>query len=146
MSSSHRRREGALVPKRYSHGLLSAITVTAVILTAILGGQRYLYCRSMDQVMTRATCACARTHVAEVGVALLGVDTDCFEVRELGRLVTFALPGDMAVPAAAFVAILPPPVPEGVPSEAFTTGAIHSIRAGPFSPTAARVRLMVFLT
>jgi len=146
MRSSYNRQKAALVPRRYARELLSAITVTAVVLTAILGGQRYLYCRSMNQVMARATCECARTHVGEVGVASLGVDTDCFEVRELGRLVTFALPGDMAVPAAALMAILPPPVPEGVPSEAFTTGASHPIRAGPFSPTAARAHLMVFLT
>ena len=77
---------------------------------------------------------------------LLGVDNDCFEVRVLGRLVAFALPGDMAVPAAALVAILPPPVPDRLPARGFTTGARHPIRAGPFSPTATRARLMVFLT
>jgi hypothetical protein len=146
MNPSYRRQGDALVSKRYARGLLSAITVTAVVLTAILGGQRYMYCRSMNQVMTDGCCECARGRAPADGVALLGVDNDCFEVRVLGRLVAFALPGDMAVPAAALVAILPPPVPDRLPARGFTTGARHPIRAGPFSPTATRARLMVFLT
>ena len=94
-----------------------------------------------------ASCTCAQTqHGDAEGQVALRVDNRCFEVRFLDRLVAFTLAGDVAVPATPLVAVLPVPSPAGLPSSVLLAGADHPIRAGPFSPTAHRARLMVFLT
>jgi hypothetical protein len=114
-------------------------------LTAIMGGQRYLYCRAMGEIMTDTMCSCAQPKSGEDGAVAVG-PSDCFEVRELSRLVSFTVDGDFVVPAAGLRATLPAPVVDTPPSSAVFTFADRPIRAGPFSPTAHRSQLMVFLT
>jgi hypothetical protein len=115
-----------------------------VALTAMMGGQRYLYCRAMGEIMTE-TCDCARTHTDESGGVAIGAN-DCFEVRYLGRLVSFTIGSEFVVPPAGLLATLPAPAVEMPPSNAGITSVEHPIRAGPHSPTASRSQLMVFLT
>ena len=124
---------------------LRAVTLAAVTLTAILGGQRYFYCRAMAEIMP-PTCHCARASADEAGTTAVGVLNDCFEVRFLDRLVSFTIADDIAVPAAGLVAILPPAAPATPLVTANLKRTEHPIRAGPFSPTASRSQLMVFLT
>jgi len=125
---------------------LAAVTLAAVALTAIMGGQRYFYCRAMDQIMSETTCDCGRASIDDGDETAVGILNDCFEVRFLDRMVSFTVDGDFAVPATHLLAILPIPAPDMPPSNAILTGAEHPIRAGPLSPTASRSKLMVFLT
>ena len=127
-------------------GLLGAVTLAVVALTAILGGQRYFYCRAMDEIMTRTTCDCAQVSADQEDHTAVGALNDCFEVRFLDRLVSFTIGDDIAVPAASLVAILPPTAPAASLVTANLKRTEHPIRAGPFSPTASRAQLMVFLT
>jgi hypothetical protein len=120
--------------------------VASVLLTAVLGGQRYLYCRAMNEVMTRANCACACSHTPDDGTTSVTSDNACVEARELGRLVSFSLVEGLTIPPAAVLAVLPAPAPQPVLSDSRATGASHPIRAGPFFPTSSRSHLMVFLT
>jgi hypothetical protein len=120
--------------------------VVAVALATILGGQRYLYCRAMDQIMTHAACECARTYSSGQDCAVLDALNDCFEVRVLGRLVSFTVAADPGVPTAPLVAVLPAFPLELPRTNALLASADHPIRAGPFSPSAVRAQLMVFLT
>jgi hypothetical protein len=132
--------------KQCARGALALLTVAAVALATVLGGQRYLYCLAMDQIMTEATCACAQSHADAEEQLALRVDNRCFEVRFLGRLVSFTVADALAVPSTPLVAILAVPSLAVPPSSALLAGADHPIRAGPFSPTANRAKLMVFLT
>jgi hypothetical protein len=120
--------------------------VVAVALATIVGGQRYLYCRGMEQIMTGAACACATPDTRGQEGAALGALNDCLEIRVLGRLLASAAAGHPAVPAAAWVAVLPAAPSELPRSSAPVVGVDHPIRAGPFSPSAVRAQLMVFLT
>ena len=120
--------------------------VASVLLTAILGGQRYLYCRAMNEVMTRANCACACSHTPDDGTTSVTGDNACVEARELGRLVSFSLVEGLTIPPAAVLAVLPAPAPQPILSDSRANGASHPIRAGPFFPTSSRSHLMVFLT
>src|SRR5262249_1467387 len=108
--------------------------------------QRYLYCRMMNQVMTRSACECAQAHRSEGGAPSIDADSDCFEARVLDRLVSFSPVGDVSIPAAPWVAMLPATYGEHIPSPSVTTAARYPIRAGPSSPTSVRAVLMVFLT
>jgi hypothetical protein len=140
-------RPGRRHAKNGARRFFGAITVVAVALTVLVGGRRYFYCRSMDQVMTQTTCDCARAPADKDGrAAALTPLNDCFEVRFLGRLVSFTLGAELAVPAAGLVAVLPVHQVELRPSNLLCTGLDHPIRAGPVSPTATRAQLMVFLT
>ena len=126
--------------------LLCATTLVAVAMTAIMGGQRYLYCRAMEEIMSATTCECApgpEDVDRPGGAAILN---DCFEVRFLHRLVSFTITEHPPVPEATLVAILPPAPQIAPPLRAIFTKAEHPIRAGPFSPSASRAQLMVFLT
>jgi hypothetical protein len=118
--------------------------IAAVALATILGGQRYLYCRSMGEIMTRATCECAQQH--SEGAASISVLYDCFDVRYLDRLLSNTAAAGLDVAGAPFVAVLPAPGADALPPAPTVVRAEHPIRAGPYSPTAARSRLMVFLT
>jgi hypothetical protein len=124
---------------------LRVLTLAAVAATAIMGGQRYLYCRAMGEIMTDTTCSCAQPKSSEDGAVAIG-PRDCFEVRQLHRLVSFTIASDFVVPPAGLVATLPAPVVDTAPSSAVLTYVAHPIRAGPFSPTSRRSQLMVFLT
>jgi hypothetical protein len=125
---------------------LRALTLAAVALTAIMGGQRYLYCRAMDEIMTEATCDCSKSHSNENGADAISVLNDCFEVRYLSRLVTFTVGDELMVPPASLLTTLAVPAVEVPPPNAVLTAAEHPIRAGPLSPAASRSQLMVFLT
>jgi hypothetical protein len=119
----------------------------SVVLTAILGGQRYLYCRAMNEIMPSATCECAKARTSGDGTATFDRENDCVEARVLGRLASFAPVGDvLVVPPAALLVVLPSSLPEPRPSLGLEASAKHPIRAGPPGPTAARAQLMVFLT
>jgi len=126
--------------------LLRAVTLAAVTMTAILGGQRYFYCRAMDEVMSPATCGCAQATADAEGKTTVGLLNDCFEVRYLDRLVSFTIGNDIVVPAPSLLTFLPPAPPVTPLATASLKRADHPIRAGPFSPTASRAHLMVFLT
>jgi len=141
--SSLQRRLGA---KRFVRAALALCTVAAVVLVTILGGQRYFYCRPMDRIMTPAHCPCAETPSDEREPASIRVLNDCFEARVLGRLVSYTMGSDFAVPAATLTAMLPAAHLDPAGNSTVLAGADHPIRAGPFSPTAQRARLMVFLT
>jgi hypothetical protein len=141
-----RRRLGGIRAKKCARWSLGVLTVTAVALTAVMGGQRYLYCRAMDQIMTQTTCECAGATADAEGQGSPGIFADCFEVRFLEHLVSFTVGADFAVPAAPLLAVLPVPGPALTPAGVLLGDADHPIRAGPFSPTASRAQLMVFLT
>jgi len=126
--------------------VLRALTLVAVTLTATMGGQRYFYCRAMDEIMTETSCDCGQGSVDDEGGTAVGALNDCFEVRFLDRLVSFTIGDDIAVPAASLVAILSPAAPVTLPATASLKRADRPIRAGPFSPAASRAQLMVFLT
>ncbi len=140
------RRFGWASTKGSVRWLLRAVTLAAIMATAILGGQRYFYCRAMNEIMTQVTCDCGQASADDEGQTAVGVLNDCFDVRFLGRLVSFTIAADIAVPAAGLVALSPPVVPVTPPAMASLKGADHPIRAGPFSPTGSRAQLMVFLT
>jgi hypothetical protein len=141
-----RHRFGPASAKDRVRWSLRAVTLAAVTLTAILGGQRYFYCRAMDEIMAPSTCDCAQASADGAGATAVGVLNDCFEVRFLDRLVSFTVGHDIAVPAASLVAILPPAIPVTPMVTANLKRTEQPIRAGPFSPTASRSQLMVFLT
>ena len=126
--------------------MLRALTLVAVTLTATMGGQRYFYCRAMDEIMTETSCDCGEGSVDDEGGTAVGALNDCFEVRFLDRLVSFTTGDDFPVPPASLVAILSITTPITTPVTASLTRADHPIRAGPFSPAASRAQLMVFLT
>ena len=138
-------RIGAPWAKGFARWMLWAITIAAVGLATVLGGKQYLYCRAMDQIMTQANCDCARTHSDDGDQTAVGALNDCFEVRALGRLVSFTVGSDFAVPEARLVAILPDFAQGPLRANALITGDELPIRAGPRSPAAARALLMVFL-
>jgi hypothetical protein len=132
--------------KKFARSALASCTITAVILTTLLGGQRYFYCRPMDRIMTHTHCACAQTPSDDDGQTRIGVLNDCFETRFVRRLVSFTIGADLAIPPATMTAVLTaahvaPPLSNLIFAE-----TAHPIRAGPFSPTALRAQLMVFLT
>jgi hypothetical protein len=131
---------------RSARSWLSAVTLVAVALATLLGGQRYFYCRAMDQIMSHPTCECAQAHNDELDCVAINAANDCFEVRSLHRLVSFTVGSDLGVPAAGLVGVLPAFDPEFPSSKGVVMGAEHPIRAGPYSPAAARANLMVFLT
>jgi hypothetical protein len=132
--------------KGWARWSLYAVTLAAVTFTAILGGQRYFYCRAMDQIMSETCCGCTRDHVDRSDQTSVGSLNDCVEVRFLRRMVSFTVVADFSVPAAGLVGILPSPALEVGPFHVTRTGLEHSIRAGPRSPAASRSQLMVFLT
>ena len=131
--------------KSRSLAFLSVATLAAVTLAALFGGQRYFYCHAMGEIMEPTTCACARTPSHDEDRTTVGALNDCFEVRFLDRLVSFTIGDDVSVPAASVMAMLPPNT-SVMPASASPRRADHPIRAGPFSPTASRAQLMVFLT
>ena len=96
--------------------------------------------------MTPSHCPCAQTPSDEQGHPNIRILNDCFEARVLGRLVSFTMGSDFAVPAATLTAMLPAAHLVPASNDAILTGGDHPIRAGPFSPTALRAQLMVFLT
>ena len=95
---------------------------------------------------TRCACAPAPSDDQEQGQARIGILNDCFETRFVHRLVSFTIGGDLAIPAAMLTAVLPAPYVAPPSSSVVFADAAHPIRAGPFSPTAMRAQLMVFLT
>jgi hypothetical protein len=135
-----------LFAKNFAHSALALFTVTAVLLATLLGGQRYFYCRPMDRIMAHTHCACAQTASDEEGQSRIGVLNDCFETRFVHRLLSFTIGADLAIPAPPLTAVLPAAHLAPPPSNLIFTDAEHPIRAGPFSPTALRAQLMVFLT
>jgi hypothetical protein len=137
------RRSGA---KRFARSALALCTVAAVVLVTLLGGQRYFYCRPMDRIMTPGHCPCAPTPSDEQRHASIRVLNDCFEARVLGRLVSFTMGSDLAIPTATLTAMLPAAHLAPPSNSAVLADADHPIRAGPFSPTAQRAQFMVFLT
>ena len=114
--------------------LLCATTLVAVAMAAIMGGQRYLYCRAMDEIMSETTCDCASGPRDVAGQGDAAILNDCFEVRFLHRLVSFTITEHERVPEANLVAILPLPPVLAPPLQAPFTKAEQPIRAGPFSP------------
>jgi len=136
-----------LIPRRANRFARSALcTVVALAFVTILGGQRYFYCRPMERIMTPTHCPCAQTPPNEQEHASVRALNDCFEARVLGRLVSFTMGSDLAIPAAALTAMLPAAHLTSLSSGTVLAGADHPIRAGPFSPAAVRAQLMVFLT
>jgi hypothetical protein len=133
------------IPRRErARKLLGVLTMSAVLLAALLGGQRYLYCRAMGEVMSK-TCACAHAEQDREGRTAIGTSNDCFEVRALSRLVSFTVSEGFAVPPAAFSTLLPVLSPAVPPPGALSLWTSRPIRAGPSSPAASRAVLMVFL-
>lgn len=125
--------------------------VLVVALATVLGGHRYFYCRPMGRIMVPSNCPCARAQAAERVAAdrsavAIGVLNDCFELRILDRLVSSTLRSDFAVPAASLIAKLPAPSVMRPQFSVSAVGPDQPIRAGPYSPTAIRAQLMVFLT
>ena len=96
--------------------------------------------------MADTHCPCAQVPARDSNAPLLGMSNDCFELRVVHRLVSFTVAGEFVVPAATLIATLPPAHVVGPPSNVASIRADQPIRAGPFSPTALRARLMVFLT
>jgi hypothetical protein len=132
--------------KKLARSALALCTVIAVLLATLFGGQRYFYCRPMDRIMTHTHCACAQTASDEDGRVRIGVLNDCFETRFVHRLVSFTIGADLAIPAARLTTVLPVAHVAAPRSNLIFANTAHPIRAGPFSPTALRAQLMVFLT
>jgi hypothetical protein len=128
-----------------ARAVLGVGMIAAIALATVFGGQRYLYCRSMGEVMTGATCQCAQHHDSE-GATSISVLYDCFDVRYLDRLLSNTAAAGLDIAGAPFVAELPALGVDALPSSSAVVRAEHPIRAGPYSPSAARSRLMVFLT
>jgi hypothetical protein len=126
--------------------VLGLATIVAVTLATFLGGHRYLYCRPMNRIVANTNCPCARAPEEAPNAPAVSPVNDCFELRVLHRLVSFTLGSDLAVPPAMLWARLPPTHFIAPQPGALTHGADQPIRAGPFSPTALRAQLMVFLT
>jgi hypothetical protein len=141
-----RHRVRRFRPGTHVRRLLGVATITAVALATVLGGHRYLFCRTMGEVMTRATCECAQRHIDDESGTAVSPLNDCFEVRFVDRLSSATVDPTVIIAAAPILAVLPI---EGFalwPSKSVVTRADHPIRAGPYSPTAVRAQLMVFLT
>jgi hypothetical protein len=98
----------------------------------------------MGEVME--TCACAHQHVDGERGASVSPLNDCFEVRFVDRLSSATVDRTLAIAAAPLLAVLPVTRSAELPSKPVVAGADQPIRAGPYSPTAARAQLMVFLT
>ena len=130
--------------RKAARGGLALVTVLVVTLSAIMGGQRYLFCHSMNEIM-EPTCPCALRAASDEQPSNR-IFNDCFEVRYLDRLASFVVGADFAVPAAALVAVLPTPSPLSRPARVVFENTEQAIRAGPFSPAANCAQLMVFLT
>ena len=122
------------------------MTIAAVALASVFGGQQYLYCRAMGEVMARGACECGQREVAEGYGASLVVFNDCFDVRFLDRLLSTSGGGNLVIAGPSLVAVLPANDSQPHPAKAVVQQAEHPIRAGPYSPAAVRARLMVFLT
>jgi hypothetical protein len=131
--------------RTYARQLVASIALAALALTAVLSGQQYFYCRAMGAIMRDRGCACAQVERHEQGGAAVGVPFDCFELRALGRVASFTVGPDFAVPAAPLTALVAAPPAPLVPANAISSVADHPIRAGPYSPSALRAQLMVFL-
>jgi hypothetical protein len=145
VTSSGRRKAGARGLSSRALSWLGALTGAALLLTTLLGGQRYFYCRVMRQVMAQ-TCACAPAHRDPTHQSVVAIANDCWEVRVVARLLSLGAVSGVDVQAASSFAIAPEILSAAPPSAACAFPASHSIRAGPFSPAAARSRLMVYLT
>jgi hypothetical protein len=100
----------------------------------------------MNRIMASTNCPCAQAPQGAPNAPAVGIVNDCFEVRVLHRLVSFTVGSDLAVPPAMLLARLPPTHLTAPPAGGLPQDADHPIRAGPFSPTAVRAQLMVFLT
>jgi hypothetical protein len=133
-------------PSHRLRSALGAVTVLAVTAAALFGGRTYLFCRAMNCIMSEPACCCAHVERSETGQAAAQAGGNCFEVRVVAGLVSFTIASDVAVAAASLSGVLPT-VPLRVPqSAAVRDDGARAIRAGPFSPTASRANLMVFLT
>ena len=121
------------------------MTILAVTLATFLGGQRYFYCRPMNRIVANTNCPCARAADDASNVPLARVVNDCFELRVLDRLASFAIGCDLSVPPATLTARLPLAHLTGLPEGAISGSEHPPIRAGPYSPAGLRSRLMVFL-
>jgi hypothetical protein len=149
--SPRRRQWKSPRPKDIARRGFGFATVVAVALATVLGGHRYFYCRPMARIMVPTHCPCARAqsvdrHATGRPAAAVGLLNDCFELRVLDRLDSSTVRADFAVPAAGLIARLPAPSVLLAQSCVFALGADQPIRAGPYSPTALRAKLMVFLT
>ena len=120
-------------------------TIVAVALATLFGGHRYLYCRPMNRIVANTDCPCARGPKEAPNAPAISVLNDCFELRVIHRLASFTVGSDVAVPPATLMARLPAFDMMAPRSGGLTHGADQPIRAGPFSPTALRAQLMVFL-
>lgn len=125
---------------------LGLMTIVAVTLATLFGGHRYLYCRPMNRIVANTNCPCARAPKEAPNAPAVGLVNDCFELRVIDRLVSFIVGSDLAIPPAMLLARLPPTHVMASQAGVLTHGADRPIRAGPFSPTALRAQLMVFLT
>jgi hypothetical protein len=131
--------------KHFARSILGLATLAAVVMATILGGQRYFYCRPMDRVMTDIHCPCAQSTTDDEHATSFRILNDCFEVRILPRLISSTIGNDLAVPTATLIAMLPAAHWVSSYSGRSVARADHPIRAGPYSPTALRAQLMVFL-
>ena len=125
---------------------LGFVTVLALTLATFFGGQRYLFCRPMNRIVTETDCPCVRASKKSPSAPAIGVVNDCFELRVIQRLVSFTIGSDFAVPPAALTSRLPAFNILSPRADSVAHRADQPIRAGPFSPTAIRAQLMVFLT
>ena len=132
--------------RRCARRALGFVTVLAVTLATFFGGHRYLFCRPMNRIVTETDCPCVRASKKIPSAPAIGVVNDCFEVRVIQRLVSFTIGSDFAVPPAIPMARLPAFHLLSPQADSLARRAEHPIRAGPFSPTAVRAQLMVFLT
>jgi len=139
-----RQRLTKVRAKKAARGSFALVTVLVVALSATMGGQRYLLCRAMNEIM-EPTCPCAQ-RAANDEQPSNRIFNDCFDVRYLDRLGSFTVGADFAVPAAPLVAVLPTPSPVSRPARVVFENSEQPIRAGPFSPAANCAQLMVFLT
>jgi hypothetical protein len=143
--SSGRPRVGPSALKWQGARWFGVLFATALLLTTLLGGQQYFYCRVMGRVMPR-TCACATAHVDPSEGSVDVVHNDCWELRSVARLLSLGAPNGIDVHPASIAAIVPPIFSAPVSSAPCAFTVRHPIRAGPYSPTSARSKLMVYLT
>jgi hypothetical protein len=121
------------------------LTLVALILSSVLGGQRYLYCRAMGEIMT-PTCDCARAHAPEQGQPWTSIESDCFEVRTLDRLAPSAWDRSSSFRPRGSLRFCRPPF--AVRRQPMRSRRLQDVRfeQDPFSPIAAQAKLTVFLT
>ena len=128
--------------KRLALGLLCALMTTAFASGLALQGKHYFYCATMGVIVDDP---CVDSAPVDRDVALHEAKVDCCRVGRMPNLPASALAAPLDVPAAAFVAVLPPPAVVA-PPPAREARILERSTGPPLRDVRVHALTMVFLT